>query len=152
MELQDNSHSLFSVSLDENVKKNLRGAAKWAGNAALVGLVGTILSVVVFIVGQSRTSTRYQSSEGFNSFRSGGASQSDGLPSLVIGLIIGIALFYFLNKFSKTTIAGLDGGDSPTVSEGIGNLATYFKIIGVIFIVMIVVVFLGVLVAIGSKA
>ena len=69
---------------------------------------------------------------------------------MVITLIIGIILFYFLNKFSRSAKAGVDTNDHYLINEGLGSLSTYFKFIGVLLIIILVLFALGILIGIGQ--
>ncbi len=79
-------------------------------------------------------------------------NNSNNLVSVIITLLIAIFLFYFLNQFAKTTKAGIDGNNPQQISQGLGSLSSYFKIIGVLLIICIVIFGLVILVlGIGSK-
>ena len=148
MENQDVNKSLFDLSFDENTKQQLKGAATWGGFAAIISLAGSILAIISYFI--QRGNTKSYQFEGFPEMRA--QSQSSGnIVSAFITFIIGLVLFYFLYKFSKKTKAGVDGSNQPLISEGLGSLSSYFKIIGVILILCIVFIGLAVLIGIGSK-
>jgi len=149
MENQDTNQSLFDLRFDENVKQNLRSAAVWGGIAAIISISGSALGLINYFVQAGKPKTyRF---EGFQEMRTQ-ASSSNSIVSVIITLLIAIFLFYFLNQFSKTTKAGIDGNNSQQISQGLGSLSSYFKIIGVLLIICIVIFGLVVLVlGIGSK-
>ena len=147
MENQDAGKSLFDLSFDENAKQQLKGAATWGGFAAIIAITGSILAFINYFIQKSNPKS-YQF-EGFPEMRA--QSQSSGnFVSVIITFVLGIVLFYYLNKFSRSTKAGIDGSNQQMISEGLGNLSTYFKIIGVLLIIAIVFVCLALLIGIGS--
>ena len=141
MENQDTNKSLFDLSFDENTKQQIKGAATMGGIAAIAAIIGAILSFINYFI--QRNNVKSFQFEGFPEMK---ASQSSGnIVSSIIMLALGIVLFYYLNKFSKSTKAGIDGSNQQMISEGLASLSTYFKIIGVLLIIAIVFVFLALL-------
>jgi hypothetical protein len=150
MENVNTDKSLFDISFDENVKQNLKGAAVWAGIAAIVSLVQSILGLVNYFVQKGKLS-RY--SGDYESIRVRQATEAGGLVSVAITLIIGIILFVFLFKFSNKAKAGVAASDEFLINEGLGSLSTYFKFIGVLLIIVFAFAILGgLLIGIGSTA
>ena len=145
MENVNPEKSLFDISFDENVKQNLKGAATWGGIAAIASLIGSVLGLVNYFVAKGKID-RY--SVGYREARQ--ASDIGGFISVAISLIIGIFLFVFLNKFSRMSKSGVDAGDPHLINEGLGSLSVYFRFIGVLVIIMIVLVGLSVLIGIGQ--
>ncbi|MBK9380036.1 MAG: hypothetical protein IPN39_01730 [Chitinophagaceae bacterium] len=148
MENSTSDKSLFDLSFDENVKQSLKGAATWGGLAAIVSLIGSILGLVNYFVEKGKES-RYGGNS-LEEMQIQQAANTGGLVSVVITLIIGIILFYFLNKFSRSAKAGIDTNDHYLINEGLGSLSTYFKFIGVLLIIILVLFALGILIGIGQ--
>ena len=146
--MENNNKSLFDINFDENVKQNLKGAAKWGGIAAIVSLVGSILGLVNYFVEKGKT-PKYVGS-GYESIRVQQATDAGGFVSVAITLIIGIILFVFLNRFSRKAKSGVDTSDQYLINEGLGSLSTYFKFIGVLLIILIVLFGLALLIGIGQ--
>ena len=97
MENINTDKSLFDISFDENVKQNLKGAATWAGIAAIVSLVQAILGLVNYFIQKGKLS-RY-SSGGYESLRVRQATEAGGLVSAAIALII-ISLDFMFSPLS----------------------------------------------------
>jgi hypothetical protein len=146
MENQDTDKSLFDLSFDENTKQQLKGAATWGGIAAIVAIIGAILSLINYFI--QRNNVKSFQFEGFPEMR---AQSSGNIVSSIVTFGLSIVLFYLLNKFSKSTKAGIDGSNQPMINEGLGSLSTYFKIIGVLLIIAIAFVCLALLIGIGTK-
>ena len=148
MENSTSDKSLFDLSFDENVKQSLKGAATWGGIAAIVSLIGSVLGLVNYFVEKGKES-RYGGNS-LEEMQIQQAANTGGFVSVVITLIIGIILFYFLNKFSRSAKAGIDTNDHYLINEGLGSLSTYFKFIGVLLIIILVLFALGILIGIGQ--
>jgi hypothetical protein len=147
--MENTNKSLFDISFDENVKQNLKGAATWAGIAAIVSIIGSGLGLVNYFMERGKIS-KY-GGDGYDTMRVQQAADTGGFVSVVITLIIGIILFVFLNKFSRKTKSGVDASDQYLINEGLGSLATYFRFIGVLLIIFIVFFGLALLAVIGQK-
>lgn len=147
MENSNTDKSLFDISFDETVKQNLKGAATWAGIAAFVSLIGSILGLVNYFIAKQRI-TRY---DGFEGIRTQQVTTVTGFVSVAISLIIGIILFVFLNKFSMKSKAGVDGNDQYLINVGLASLSTYFKFIGVLLIIIIVIAGLVFMIGVGQN-
>lgn len=148
MENQNTNKSLFDLSFNENAKTQLRGAAGWAGIAAIFSLVSTALSFIRAIMGRSSTRTEYKF-EGFSQTKMG-VEKSENMVSIVISLIVTFLLFYFLNRFSSQAKAGLNSNNQQLVNNGLGNLSSYFVTIGILVIICLAL-FLFVIVLRGGS-
>jgi hypothetical protein len=132
MENTNETNTLFDLNFDNNVKTALRETAVWAGLAAIISLINSIIGLVQY-------------------FTSGAASPG-GIVGPLVSLGIGIALFVFLNKFSSQTKSGVDTNDTFLINDGLSNLATYFKFTGVLIIIVLVIVLIGLLFALSMGA
>lgn len=139
MENIQQENSVFDIQMDEPVKNQLKSLATWAGLAAIVSLVKGILGVIEFFATQNRVSSPY-SEYGGTELRQ--QSLVSGFLMLALSLAITIILFFFLNKFSRLSKSGLTLNDPYLVTEGSRNLATYFKVVGILAIIMIVIAIL----------
>ncbi len=147
MENTGTDKSLFDINFDENVKFNLKGAALWGGIAAIVSLVGSIIGLIDYFVQRQKIKRIYSS---YGDIGLQQPDQTGGFVSVFISLVIGIVLFVFLNKFSKKTKLGVDTNDQYLINEGLRGLSAYFKTMGILVIIVIVLSLLGVLIALGG--
>ena len=148
MENLNTEQSIFEMGFDENVKQQLKGAATWGGNAAIVSLAGSVLSLIGYFMVKPKTG-RY----GINSSQEAEIEQfanTSGFISVVFTLIIGVILFYLLNKFSRFAKKGLAANDNYFINEGLGSLSSYFKFIGVLLIIVLVLGGLAFLATLGK--
>lgn len=147
MENTSNTPSLFDMNFDDNVKLSLRETAVWAGLAAILSLAGSVLGLVNYFVQMNRIKSV---TSGFGNYEASSSATAGGLISPLISLAIGIALFVFLNKFSRSTKAGVDANDSYLINEGLGSLSSYFKILGVLIIIVLVLFGLALLISLAA--
>ncbi|MDF2380847.1 hypothetical protein JMG10_05205 [Nostoc ellipsosporum NOK] len=151
-------NSIFDVPdkpIDERLRGSMRAMAKIAGTAAIVMAINATLSVISNLVEFGRQSNIRSTYEGF-----GGSTRTttEGMGGVMIfqvlfAVAIWTALTYFLMSFSRKTVTGLDANDQQRITEGLGNLASYFKIIGVLLCIitgLLVLVLLGALATQGA--
>ena len=111
----------------------LRGAAVVAGLAAMLSLVTSILKLVTAFMNKGKATSQFN--EGFGQAK---VESGDNIASSIVGLIISILLFYFLNKFSSQVKTGLNGNNQELVNSGFGGLAGYLITWGIIVIILLV--------------
>lgn len=148
MEYQ-NEHSLFDMQYDEQLKQQMKSAASMAGISAILSLVGSVLSFINYFVMQSRIRSTF-SAEGFGGIQYRDTSSGGNLFSAVLSLVLAIFMFYFLSQYARLSKAGLEGGDTFQIGDGLAKLSTYFKIIGVVLIIALVFMFLAILIALAA--
>lgn len=136
MEYPDTNSSLFDLNFSDNVKGQLKRAAVWAGIAAILSLATTIISGVLQFTGGNDATAKYKQMEGFSDTAMKEQTGA-GIFSVVVSLAIAGLFFYFLNRFASLTKAGLASNDQEMVSNGLGSLATYFAILGIILIIVL---------------
>lgn len=133
MENSSSNNSLFDLSFDNNVKSGLRDLAVWAGLAAIVSLINSIFGLISYFIQMNKISNVVGDYPGTQRAMAGGMI----MPLISLG--IGVALFIFLNKFSRMAKAGVDNNDSYQINESLGNLSTYFKFVGILIIIVLVI-------------
>ena len=139
MENQQQERSLFDITFNDHVKQQLKSVAVMGGVTAIVALASSLLGLVNYFVEKNKPRP-YQ----YESMDSAAAYGGAGILGLFIGLVISIFLFYFLNKFSRSAREGIESNNQSLIGEGLGSLASYFKIIGVLVIIVLILVFLAI--------
>lgn len=142
----DNNNSVFEISFDERLKNAMSNAASWAGIAAILSLANSIVSLVQVFFNLNKLRNAYNEA-GYAVPRQ---SLMSGMLSPLIGLGIAVVLFIFLLRFSRSTKQGIVNSDNYQLSEGLGGLSTYFKIIGILIIIGLSFVVLAVLFGIAA--
>jgi glucan phosphoethanolaminetransferase (alkaline phosphatase superfamily) len=69
-----------------------------------------------------------------------------------ISAIIGCAINYFLYKFSTMTRDGLNNMNQVQLNQGLNNLSTYFKVLGIILLIVLIILGLAVVIIAFSAA
>lgn len=141
------SGSLFDLSFDENLKQSLRGAAHWAGIAAIVSFAGSVLGIVNYFIQRAKLQAMYSQ---YESLGVSSPAMAGGMISAFISFAIGVVLFVFLLKFSKKSKLGVDTGEAYHINEGLSGLSVYFKIIGIVLIIVIIFSLLGLATLLGQ--
>jgi hypothetical protein len=136
MEEQNKLDNFFNISFDPKSSAGLRTVAKWSMVAAICSVCGSLLGVVLAILGKNRT----EESSGLISYAFFSTANVAG--SIVV-LILSAAFNYFLYSFSVNTLKGLTNLDPGKLNEGLSSLKTYYKILGIIMIVAMGIVLIG---------
>jgi hypothetical protein len=111
--------TLFEITYDSAAGDYLKQAATWARICAVIAFISAGLSIV-------------------KSFATGrGSLMATTATILLMLIIVGISILInvFLLRFANNTLTGLSGNSQERLNEGIGNLGTYFKIMGILIIV-----------------
>jgi hypothetical protein len=143
MENPDTENSLFDLSVDETAKDHLRRICSWTMIIVITAVIGYVVAIIKALMPK----TQVIQSEGF------GVSVSAGqnLGSVIVGIIIGLLINYFLYQFASLTKKGVNGMSQTDLNAGFYNLKIYFVIISILVIIALAIVLLAVL-AIGADA
>ena len=141
------SASLFDFNVDENLKQSMRGAANWAGIAAIISFAGSLLGLINYFIQRAKLQALYRE---YGTLADSSPAMTGGLIGAFISFAIGIVLFVFLMKFSRKTKLGVDCGETYHITEGISGLSVYFKVIGIILIIVIIFSLIGISSLLGS--
>lgn len=116
-QLQD--HNLFDLEVSEETKSHLAGLTMWMNITAITGLAGSVVSIIFTVLRMS--AYRYAS---------GGIS----LLSPLIGLAVSILLNITLLAAARNIKQGLASEDQGSLNAGVGKMASYFRIYGIVLI------------------
>ena len=122
------TNSIFDFNFDEESKATLATIAQWATINAIVGFAAIGISVIGFFVTLAKVSSY-------------GGNMSMAMPGLFvvfIVLVIGLLLNITLINASINIKKGLELTDQQHFSTGLGKLASYFKIFGILIICSLV--------------
>lgn len=138
--------TLFELQYDEELKNSLQSSAKWAGLAALVSFVSTVMGMVGFFIQRAKMQALYRE---YAEYGISQPAMSSGMISALISFVIGVVLFVFLMKFSRKTKSGLESNEGYLLNEGFSGLAVYFRIIGIVLIIAIIFILFALLALLG---
>lgn len=122
--------SMFSISIEGAARDFLATAATWARIIAIVGFITAGLSVLEAIIGKQGET---------------GASIIGSTLGAIIGAVITVAINIFLFRFATNIMSSLSNMSQVQFNEGVNNLRTYFKILGIIMIIVLSLVVLVVM-------
>ncbi|HKP32223.1 MAG TPA: DUF5362 family protein [Chitinophagaceae bacterium] len=128
MENQQHSDNLFSIPIDQEGKELIRTIAWWARLIAIIAFIGYAVSIIVsfmkpdMVINDEVYST----------------SRTSSVVGAIIAAAIGIAINSFLFKFGNSARAGVDSMDTGLLSDAFNNLRIYYKILGIIVIICLV--------------
>lgn len=143
MEQHDIENSLFDLSIDETAKDHLQRICSWA----MIIVITAVIGYVVAIVKEFMPKTRAIQSEGFGV----SVNAEPGIASVILGIIIGLLINYFLYQFANLTRKGVNGMSQADLNAGFYNLKIFFVVVGVLVIIALALVVLYI-VAVGAKA
>lgn len=133
--------SIFEFNMDDESKSHFSGIAQWANINAIVGLVALGVSVISTFVAIGRVSSY-----------GGGSAAGGGIVSLIIGIGISLALNITLLAAASNIKKGVEQTDQGFFGLGLTKLATYFKIVGILTIIVLVIAVLALLIGILAGA
>ena len=137
--------SIFGLDIDDEGKSHLSAIAQWANINAITGFVALGVSLLTLVITFNRASS-YLSSAGAS------AAAGSGIFSFVIGLVISLALNITLLAAASNIKKGVEQVNQGLFGIGLTKLATYFKILGIITIVVLAFAGLAFLIAIVAGA
>jgi hypothetical protein len=121
MEQEQTPDKIFNVEIDMISRDHLKTITIWARIIAVVGLINLGFTLIRLFANSS-----------------GGAAALIGMLFFVlIYLGVMILLYFFLLRFANRTSASLNTQNQDQFNSGIGSLATYFKILGIIIIIVL---------------
>jgi len=134
MDSEQQSSSLFSLSVDAQTSYTLRSMASWAKVLGIVGITfGVILIIYGLLIQQTTTSYGYRSSN----------AEAYGIVIYIITALIQIVSSIFaLNAGNKISTA-LRANDQQSLNSGFAAARNFFAIWGILLILSVIVMFLG---------
>lgn len=137
---QQQSSSLFSLSIDPLTKGHLTEAAKWARFLAIVGMVSLVLMILFGLFFSTMMAT---SSNPFEEPVEGGSGLMSyvGVGMSILYIILAVIWFFpllYLLRFSNGMRAALQGNDQNALNVSFQNLKSCFRYVGIITIIILV--------------
>lgn len=139
--------NFFNIALDAGMRAQIKQAAVWAKICTLCAFIGYGIALIVAIFGRQGYSTDSEQGTRIESMVRAGS-----IGTVLIAIVIGGVINYFLYRFAVATAKGLDTMDSTKTNEGFNNLRIYFKVCGILLIIGLSLGALGVLVLVASLA
>jgi hypothetical protein len=140
--------NFFNISFDDGIRAQIRSAASWAKICALCAFIGYGVALIVAIFGRSAETIDTEN------IRVSGFARTGTILGAFLSTALGVFINYWLYRFATTTTKGMDAMDSIKTNEGFNDLRTYFKILGIILIIVLsilVLIFLIGLLSLGMS-
>jgi membrane protein YqaA with SNARE-associated domain len=134
MENYNQDDSFLKVTFDDNAREQLKTIALWAKICAICAFVTYGVALIVAFFGKTRSVTFGEENAVASS-----TAKVVAIAIAVISAVIGCAINYFLYRFATDAKQGLDGVDQVKLNEGLLNLKTYFKILGIILLIVLII-------------
>ena len=140
--MENQVDNIFKISFDDNGRDQLQTITLWAKISAICAFIGYAIALLAAFIGKVPVSE----------FEGNATAASFGRASLITGAlisaIIGTAINYFLYRFAVDAKQGLSNIDQAKLNQGLSSLKTYFKILGIILLICLIIVALVILFAI----
>jgi ABC-type Fe3+ transport system permease subunit len=134
MENESQSSIFNDFTIDEDLKTNFNDVAKWAKINAIVGFISagiTLLTMVATLISMF-------------GYAFGGSNTFSNTVSIAISLLLNVLLF----KAAKNINDGIGANNQQQFNDGLSKLAKYFRVLGIIIIVVLAICVFAVLVSI----
>lgn len=149
MENIPSNDTLLNLSIDETAKSHLQKATYWAKIIAITGFIGLVLGIIQ----QIKTATRGRLIAG----SAQAAEISQVISYVFIGIIyvVMIFLYLYLLRFANLTNTGIITQEQEKFNAGIGNFRSFFKLAGIVLIIVLsfcvlILLFAGLGAAVGK--
>jgi len=132
--------SLFSLNIDPVTKTHLTETARWARFLAIFGMIVLALGLVVSLMGATVFKTFFGFPTGIEDETN--ASLSAMRVGMVVGTIITLAIFFFpllfLLRFANAMRRAITANDQNRLNESFQNLKVYFRYLGILVLIFLV--------------
>lgn len=127
MEIPNSNLNLFQLSVDHQTREELQRCAYWARIIAIVAFISAALSMIFVFINPEWE-----------------AQRSMMIMLTVVMTTISVVINVFLYRFATKTTAAINNLDQRDFAEGITGLQTYFKILGIILIIILSIMILAI--------
>ena len=117
--MENHSDNVVKLEMSPRLREDLATAATWGRIIAIMGFCSCFFSLLF-------------------SFKRG------TIASGIISVAFSVVLYIFLLKFGTNVKKGVDTNDQQMLTEGLFNLKIYFKIIGYLIVICIIIFVLAI--------
>lgn len=121
--------SFLDIQIDDTARTQLSALANWTSSLAIISFTSTLVSSLSSLF-------RPKVTPGFEDYQT--TVTGTAVFGTLVALAISFLLSYFLYMFGKNAKKGLAALDQGELNEGFRNLKAYFKVMGILIIIMIV--------------
>lgn len=149
----DDQTTLFSLSIDPATKAHLSETARWARFLSVIGFLFLILAVF-FGLYSTLVISRYE--DVFNGYPGRrGLMDSIGIGVAVMYVVVALVAMFplvFMFRFATQMRNALFSNDQALLNSSFQNLKIYFRYLGIVTIIFLVITLLSMLVGILGRA
>lgn len=134
---------LFSLSIDPATKAHLTETAKWARFLAIIGFMFILLMILLGVY-SSLTVSRYM--DEFEGMGNRGFASNIGVGVAVMYILIAVVAFFpflFMLRFANQMRTALQTNNQGLFNASFQNLKVYFRYLGIITIISLVLMALS---------
>ena len=138
------------MNIDPVTKTHLNETARWARFLAILGMIVLVLGLVVAMMGATVFTRFFGFSTGLDDEASGGGLGAVRIGMVVGTLILSAIIFFpllFLLRFANGMRRAIAANDQNRLNESFQNLKVYFRYLGILAIIFLVLY--GVIIAIA---
>lgn len=129
------SKDLFSLNMNHETQNSFQGLFQWVYYSAIIGFASIAVSVLTIIL----------------NLGNGVYDQPSGSSSLIGNLVgLGVSIFLNMTLYAAATRIrkALLHSEQSTFNEGLSKFALYFRVIGILAIVVLVIFVLAMIIGI----
>jgi Family of unknown function (DUF5362) len=128
MEQEKIENHIFEFDVNEETKNQISGLSQWMQINAIVAFVSLALSLITTVI----TYVKYSAYLGMGSFLG-----SSGVIKLLVSTVLSVLLNLLLIQSAGNIKKGLALSDQGYFNLGLSKMATYFKTMGILIIVVL---------------
>ena len=122
--------TIFKFGIDDTTKQSLKGLTQWAKMNAILAFASIGLSLLTIIVASIKLIDAYDA----------GNIVGDKISRQLLVWILSLVLNILLYKSASNIQQSMINNDQRSFNTGMSLLARYFKLIGIVFIVVITLI------------
>lgn len=134
--------NIFNISFDGVGLDHLKQLSLWAKVTSICAFIGYICTLITAFFGHPGAAGQAEE----NSAAIGITLRASGVLGAFLVVVIGGAINYFLYRFAVAVGQGVQSMDALKVNSGFDSLRLYFKIIGILLIIVLSILVLALLV------
>lgn len=143
MESSNQLEDLFDVEIDSSAKKIISDITIWAKITAVTAFISYGISILVAVFTKSEAEGEFSAATG----------KAASIAGTLVVVILGVIINIFLYRFSAESKHAIDNIDQRALESGFNSLKVYFKIVGVLVIILLAFAILALmLTAVGGRA
>ena len=125
--MENSNLNLFQLSVDHETSEELRRCSYWAKIVAIAAFISAGLSMIFVFVNPEYASQRILM-----------------IMVTIMMTVITVVINVFLYRFATKTTDAINNMSQNDLAEGISGLQTYFKIMGIILIIVLSILVLAI--------